>query len=146
MNLAGLCAESVRLSGGWPPWCHAGVQFQKNVPVVSQRTLLSRSPTPTPASTRTVMAVLAERRTRLGGVVVRAGADASRRLPVFWRGSRRSVSPSSSTPTGLARVLRGLLADGALDIIAHGRAGSWEKYAALAGVACDETALRRVWR
>jgi len=114
------------------PWCHNGH-------------LLSLLPDPaTRVEEARVMAVLSERRSRLGGVVVTGGeptlqTDLSRfLLRLKMLGFAVKLDTNGSHPS----VLRELLKNGLVDFIAMDIKAPWEKYALLAGVSCDENALR----
>lgn len=114
------------------PFCHNGH-------------LLSFDPDPaTRLDENQVLGRLAERRGRLGGVVVSGGEPTLQRdLPLFLRrlkalGLAVKLDTNGSRPD----VLRALLSEGLLDYIAMDIKAPWAKYAVLAGVTCDVDAIR----
>jgi pyruvate formate lyase activating enzyme len=114
------------------PWCHNGH-------------LLSMAADPAArVDEARVMAVLSERRKRLGGVVVTGGEPSLQAdLPHFlMRLKLLGLAVKLDTNGSRPAVLRELIAQELVDYIAMDMKAPWEKYAALTGVACDEAALR----
>jgi len=91
-----------------------------------------------------VLALLAERSGRLGGVVVSGGEPTMQHdLPLFLRRLKGlGFSVKLDTNGSRPEVLRDLLAEGLLDYVAMDVKAPWSKYATLAGVACDVDAVR----
>lgn len=114
------------------PWCHNGH-------------LLPMTPdSMTRVDEARVMTVLAERRTRLGGVVVTGGeptlqTDLARFLKrLKTLGLDVKLDTNGSRPD----VLRRLVDEHLVDYIAMDMKAPWNKYATLTGVACDVAALQ----
>lgn len=112
------------------PWCHNG----HLLPLIAD-----------PAkrvSEEEVLAVLEDRRTRLGGVVVSGGEPTLQlALPRFLRrlkalGLDIKLDTNGSQP----RVLRQLLADCLVDYVAMDVKAPWDRYAALTGMVCCNVA------
>ena len=109
------------------PWCHNG----HLLPLLSE-------PSTKRVNEDDVLAVLSERRTRLGGMVVSGGEPTLQAaLPRFLRrvkalGLDIKLDTNGSQP----EVLRQLLADRLLDFIAMDIKAPWEKYGVLTGMAC----------
>ena len=112
------------------PWCHNGH-------------LLPRVSDPLKCvSEEQVMAVLEERRTRLGGVVVSGGEPTLQpALPRFLRRLKTlGLDVKLDTNGTHPAVLRQLLADRLLDYVAMDVKAPWERYAALTGTVCCDVA------
>jgi len=114
------------------PWCHNGH-------------LLPMTPDPVSrVDEARVMAVLAERRTRLGGVVVTGGEPTLQAdLPHFLKrlkalGLDVKLDTNGSHPD----VLRRLFDERLVDYIAMDMKAPWDKYATLTGGACDVEAMQ----
>lgn len=115
------------------PWCHNGH-------------LVPQASDPLNAvSEEAVVSVLAERRTRLGGVVVSGGEPTLQpALPRFLRrlkalGLEVKLDTNGSRP----EVLRQLLSERLLDYVAMDIKAPWDKYAALTGTtACPVAAVQ----
>lgn len=114
------------------PFCHNG------------HLLSSTSDPATRIDEDQVLAVLAERKSRLGGVVVSGGEPTAQTdLPHFLRrlkalGLAVKLDTNGSQPA----MLRALLAEHLLDYIAMDMKAPWGKYATLAGLACDVDAVQ----
>ena len=115
------------------PWCHNG----HLLPLTSEPSKR--------VSEEQVLAVLEERRNRLGGVVISGGEPTLQlALPRFLRrlkslGLDVKLDTNGSNPA----VLRQLLADRLLDYVAMDVKAPWDRYAALTGmVCCDVNAVQ----
>jgi pyruvate formate lyase activating enzyme len=108
------------------PWCHNG----HLLPLASDPL--------THVSEDTVLAVLAERRTRLGGVVVSGGEPTLQRALARFLRRIKALGLDVKLDTNGSRpeVLRQLLEERLLDYVAMDVKAPWERYAALTGVAC----------
>lgn len=114
------------------PFCHNGH-------------LLPCAPDPaTRLDEEQVLALLAERSGRLGGVVVSGGEPTVQHdLPLFLRRLKAlGLAVKLDTNGSRPEILRALLAEGLLDYIAMDVKAPWDKYAMLTGVACDVAAVR----
>ncbi len=115
------------------PWCHNGH-------------LLPLAADPAQAvSEAHVLSVLAERRKRLGGVVVSGGEPTLQpALPRFLRSLKAlGLDVKLDTNGSHPQVLRQLLADRLLDYVAMDVKAPWERYAALTGQSvCDVAAVQ----
>ena len=114
------------------PWCHNGH-------------LLPLAPNPvTRVDEARVFATLAERRARLGGVVVTGGEPTLQPdLPRFLgRIKALGLDVKLDTNGSHPDVLRRLFAARLVDYVAMDVKAPWDKYAALAGVACDVAAVQ----
>jgi len=105
------------------------------------------SPVPDPATRvdeEWVLAVLVERKNRLGGVVVSGGEPTAQTdLPHFLRRLKAlGLAVKLDTNGSRPNVLHALLAERLLDYIAMDIKAPWNKYAALAGIACDVAAIQ----
>lgn len=115
------------------PWCHNG----HLLPLTAESTAL--------VSEAQVLAVLKERRSRLGGVVVTGGEPTLQpALPRFLRRIKAlGLDVKLDTNGSHPEVLRQLLADRLLDYIAMDVKAPWAKYAALTGLeVCDVAAVQ----
>ena len=115
------------------PWCHNG----HLLPLIAEPSAL--------VGEAQVLAVLEERRTRLGGVVVTGGEPTLQpALPRFLRRIKAlGLDVKLDTNGSRPEVLRQLLADRLLDYIAMDVKAPWAKYAALTGLgACDVAAVQ----
>jgi pyruvate formate lyase activating enzyme len=114
------------------PWCHNG----HLLPLDAVPAAL--------VSEERVLGVLAERRARLGGVVVSGGEPTLQAaLPRFLRRVKAlGLDVKLDTNGGHPEVLRQLLADRLLDYVAMDVKAPWDKYAALTGTACDVAAVQ----
>jgi pyruvate formate lyase activating enzyme len=112
------------------PWCHNG----HLLPLVAAS---SKS-----VSEEQVMAVLEERRTRLGGVVVSGGEPTVQpALPRFLRRLKAlGLDVKLDTNGSRPEMLRQLLADRLLDYVAMDVKAPWNKYAVLTGTSCCDVA------
>jgi len=114
------------------PWCHNG------------HLLPMASDPATRVDEARVMAVLSERCTRLGGVVVTGGEPTLQAdLPRFLKrlktlGLDVKLDTNGSHPD----VLRRLLQERLVDYVAMDMKAPWDKYATLTGVACDVAAMQ----
>jgi len=112
------------------PWCHNGHLLPLTADPLKR------------VSEESVLAVLEERRNRLGGVVVSGGEPTLQvALPRFLRrlkalGLDVKLDTNGSHPA----VLRQLLADRLLDYVAMDVKAPWDRYAALTGMACCDVA------
>ena len=112
------------------PWCHNGHLLPLTADPLKR------------VSEESVLAVLEERRNRLGGVVVSGGEPTLQAaLPRFLRrikslGLDVKLDTNGSQPA----VLRQLLADRLLDYVAMDVKAPWDRYAALTGMACCDVA------
>ena len=112
------------------PWCHNGHLLPLTADPSSR------------VSEKAVLAVLEERRGRLGGVVVSGGEPTLQHaLPRFLRclkslGLDVKLDTNGSHPA----VLRQLLADRLLDYVAMDVKAPWDRHAALTGMACCDVA------
>ena len=109
------------------PWCHNG----HLLPLLSD-------PSKKRVSEDEVVNVLAERRTRLGGVVVSGGEPTLQvALPRFLRRVKAlGLAVKLDTNGSHPEVLRQLLQERLLDFIAMDIKAPWEKYGALTGITC----------
>lgn len=115
------------------PWCHN----RHLIPLSSESSAC--------VDEEHVMAVLAERRVRVGGVVVTGGEPTLQAaLPRFLRRLKTlGLSVKLDTNGSHPEVLRQLLSEGLLDYVAMDVKAPWSKYAALTGVdACDVAAVQ----
>jgi len=114
------------------PWCHNG------------HLLPMTSDPATRVDEACVLAVLAERCTRLGGVVVTGGEPTLQAdLPRFLKrlkvlGLDVKLDTNGSHPD----VLRRLLDERLVDYLAMDMKAPWDKYATLTGVVCDVAAMQ----
>jgi pyruvate formate lyase activating enzyme len=112
------------------PWCHNGHLLPLTADPAKR------------VSEEDVLAVLWERRTRLGGVVVSGGEPTLQlALPRFLRrlkalGLEVKLDTNGSNP----RVLQQLLDDRLLDYVAMDVKAPWDRYAALTGTVCCNVA------
>jgi len=114
------------------PWCHNGH-------------LLPLSPDPlTRVDEAHVFAILAERRTRLGGVVVTGGEPTLQPDLARFLGRVKSLDLDVKLDTNGSRpdVLRRILEAGLVDYVAMDVKAPWDKYDRLAGVVCDVDAVQ----
>lgn len=95
-----------------------------------------------------VLALLAERRNRLGGVVVTGGEPTLQGdLPQFLhRLQQLGLAVKLDTNGSQPDVLQALLADRLVDYVAMDLKAPWDKYDRLTGHACDTILLRRSMR
>lgn len=114
------------------PFCHNGH-------------LLEASAAPGALNEHVVLDRLAERRDRLGGVVVSGGEPTLQPdLPLFLhRLKKLGLAVKLDTNGSRPDVLEGLLADRLVDYLAMDIKAPWDKYARLAGGAPDLVLLRR---
>ena len=112
------------------PWCHNG----HLLPLTAESSAL--------VSEAQVLAVLEERRTRLGGVVVTGGEPTLQpALPRFLRRIKAlGLDVKLDTNGSHPEVLRQLLADRLVDYVAMDVKAPWDRYAALTGVVCCNVA------
>ena len=118
------------------PWCHNGH-------------LLPLAPDPaTRVDEGRVLSVLAERRAKLGGVVVTGGEPTLHSdLPRFLaRLKALGLDVKLDTNGSRPDALRGLVRARLVDYIAMDMKAPWDKYAALTGVACDVEAVQESLR
>jgi pyruvate formate lyase activating enzyme len=114
------------------PWCHNGH-------------LLPLEPNPeTRVSEEHVLDVLAERRTRLGGVVVSGGEPTLQAaLPRFLRRVKAlGLDVKLDTNGAHPEILRKLLEERLLDYVAMDVKAPWDNYAVLTGTCCDVAAVQ----
>jgi pyruvate formate lyase activating enzyme len=92
-----------------------------------------------------VMALLAQRRTRLQGVVITGGEPSMQRgLRAFLMRVRQLGLKTKLDTNGTApEVIAALLAEGLVDFLAMDIKAPWHKYDRLCGAGCDTDALRR---
>jgi len=95
-----------------------------------------------------VLAQIAERRNRLGGVVVTGGEPTLQGdLPQFLhRLQQLGLAVKLDTNGSQPDVLQGLIADRLVNYFAMDIKAPWDKYDRLAGQACDTVLLRRSLR
>jgi len=118
------------------PWCHNGH-------------LLPLAPDPaTRVDEARVMTVLAERQSRLGGVVVTGGEPTLQAdLPRFLgRLKALGLDVKLDTNGSHPEVLRRLLRERLVDYIAMDLKAPWDKYAVLTGGPCDVEAVQQSLR
>lgn len=118
------------------PWCHNG------------HLLPMASDPATRVDEARVFALLAERRTRLGGVVVTGGEPTLQPdLPRFLgRIKALGLDVKLDTNGSHPDVLRRLFAASLVDYVAMDVKAPWDKYDRLAGVACDVAAVQESLR
>ncbi len=101
-----------------------------------------------PLDEEALFAQIAERRNRLGGVVVSGGEPTLQGdLPLFLHRLRLlGLDVKLDTNGSRPDVLLGLIADGLVNYIAMDIKAPWDKYDRLVGQSCDTIALRRSMR
>jgi pyruvate formate lyase activating enzyme len=116
------------------PFCHNGQLIER------QRD--------TPLDEEVVLAQIAERRNRLGGVVVTGGEPTLQGdLPQFLHRLRQlGLAVKLDTNGSQPDVLQALVADRLVNYFAMDIKAPWDKYDRLAGQACDTIQVRRSMR
>jgi len=116
------------------PFCHNGQLIEKQ-----STNLLDEE---------TIVARIAERRNRLGGVVITGGEPTLQGdLPQFLhRIKQLGLAVKLDTNGSQPDVLQALFADGLVDYVAMDIKAPWDQYDRLAGMACDTILLRRGMR